>query len=91
MYAVRSSSALNTLSVLRILVAPFTFGPNWLRRAIVDATPLASVQYMKNIVDTMHARSCEIVAEKRAALARGDDAVKRQVGEGKDIMSILRE
>ena len=41
---------------------------------------------MKNIVDTMHHRACEIVQEKRRALAQGDG----EAGAGKDIMSILR-
>ncbi|KAI0666339.1 cytochrome P450 [Trametes maxima] len=59
------------------------------RRRIVDATPNAYVQRMKDIVDTMHGRSVLIFNEKKEALARGDDAVKHQIGEGRDIMSIL--
>ncbi|KAI0651533.1 cytochrome P450 [Trametes meyenii] len=59
------------------------------RRRIVDATPNAYVQRMKGIVDTMHERSVLIFNEKKEALARGDDAVKHQIGEGRDIMSIL--
>ena len=41
-------------------------------------------------MDTMHARSVAIFDAKKAALARGDADVARQVGEGRDIMSILR-
>ena len=37
----------------------------------------------------MHTESVNILAEKRAALKAGDDALVRSVGEGKDIMSIL--
>ena len=37
----------------------------------------------------MHTESINILAEKRAALKAGDDAMVRAMGEGKDIMSIL--
>ena len=82
---------MNGVVTLRTLVAPFACGPMWLRRAVVDATPIARVQRMKDIVDTMYERSCDIVREKREALERGDEALKLQVGEGKDIMNILRK
>ena len=39
----------------------------------------------------MHTESINILAEKRAALRAGDDAMVRAMGEGKDIMSILRQ
>ena len=42
------------------------------------------------ISDTMARRSREIIAEKKAALAKGDDALAHEVGEGKDIMSTCR-
>ena len=57
---------------------------------LVDAVPSRRVQRVKNIVRTMRKRSEEIVAEKRAALRKGDESTVRQVDEGKDIMSILR-
>ena len=37
----------------------------------------------------LHARSVLIFNEKKAALEKGDDALKYQIGEGRDIMSIL--
>ena len=43
-----------------------------------------------NIRDTMERHSKEIIAEKKAALAKGDAALALEVGEGKDIMSICR-
>lgn len=43
------------------------------------------------MVDILESQSKEILTAKRVALAHGEDAVVRQVGEGKDIMSILRE
>lgn len=38
----------------------------------------------------MHDRSIDIYNEKKAAVARGDEAVKQLFREGKDLMSILR-
>lgn len=38
----------------------------------------------------MDRTSTEVLANKRAALAQGDEAVMKQIGQGKDIMSILR-
>ena len=49
------------------------------------------MQRLKEISDAMHARSVLIYNEKKAALEKGDDALKHQIGEGRDIMSILRE
>ena len=44
-----------------------------------------------SIYGTMERRSREIIMEKKALLAKGDAALAHEVGEGKDIMSILRE
>ncbi|KAL1952219.1 hypothetical protein VTO73DRAFT_1368 [Trametes versicolor] len=64
-------------------------GPASFRRRVVDMLPSPNIQRMKDISDILHARSVQIFNEKKAALARGDDAVKHQIGEGRDIMSIL--
>ncbi|KAI0955818.1 hypothetical protein AcV7_006382 [Taiwanofungus camphoratus] len=64
-------------------------GPVWFRRMIMDWFPNKQVQKAKSIVDTLTKRSTEIFEAKKAALEQGDEAVARQVGEGKDIMSIL--
>jgi hypothetical protein len=37
----------------------------------------------------MHNTSVEILQAKRCALQEGDEAVERQIGRGRDIMSIL--
>ena len=39
----------------------------------------------------MYNTSVEIVESKKKALAGGDDALERQIAQGKDIMSILCE
>ena len=78
--------------VFRILLPPASkFGPSAFRRWLVDRTPLDYVQQLKRISDTMHERSVKIFHEKKALLEKGDDALKHQIGEGRDIMSILRE
>ena len=85
------SPAVSGIAIFRILAAPFVnLGPAWFRRAIVDMIPVKQVQRLKNVVDVMHKRSVEIVTEKKAALQRGDEVLTQQVGEGKDVMSILR-
>ena len=40
-------------------------------------------------MDTMHRTSVEVFESKKRALAAGDQALKEQVGEGKDLMSVL--
>ena len=59
------------------------------QRWLLDRLPHAGLQRIKEIVDTMHRCSVSIFESKKAALAAGDESVLRQVGEGKDIMSIL--
>ncbi|PSR83999.1 hypothetical protein PHLCEN_2v5550 [Hermanssonia centrifuga] len=65
------------------------FRPARLRRFLASLIPDSNVQQLKTIIDTMEERSKEILDGKRKALEEGDEAVKMQVGEGKDIMSIL--
>ncbi|KAJ3553545.1 hypothetical protein NM688_g3553 [Phlebia brevispora] len=65
------------------------FGPAPLRRRLLDLIPDPNVQALKNVSDILCAKSTEILERKRVALRMGDEAMKRQVGEGKDIMSIL--
>ena len=60
------------------------------RRAVLTLIPSQLVQTVRKVVDTMQAESEAILKEKKDALSEGDDAVTRQVGAGKDIMSILR-
>ena len=61
------------------------------RRRAVELVPLESVQRMRHISDVLYERSVAIFTEKRAALAKGDDAFKGDIGEDRDIMSILCE
>ena len=56
---------------------------------MVELIPHKRLQKLVGIVDTMADKSAEIFSEKKNGLASGDEAVLQQVGEGKDIMSIL--
>ena len=66
-------------------------GPAWFRRILLDMLPNKKIQRLKHIVDTVHAKSKEIFYAKKAAIERGDQELLHSMGEGKDIMSILRE
>ncbi|OBZ77377.1 hypothetical protein A0H81_02561, partial [Grifola frondosa] len=59
------------------------------RRKIVDMIPSKRVQKLKTIVDTLDRRSKDIYQQKKVALEKGNKALLQQVGEGKDLMSIL--
>ena len=44
---------------------------------------------MQKIVDTMWREATNIYRAKKKALEQGDEAVVREIGEGKDLLSIL--
>ncbi|KAH7913645.1 cytochrome P450 [Hygrophoropsis aurantiaca] len=64
-------------------------GPANFRKWIVKITPWKALQEINNIVEIMDQTSKEVFRSKKAALEKGDDAVLQQVGQGKDIISIL--
>ena len=53
------------------------------------ALPSKPVRALVDIVDIMDHTSREILERKKEALQKGDAEVSQEVGEGKDIMSIL--
>ncbi|TFK86200.1 cytochrome P450 [Polyporus arcularius HHB13444] len=65
------------------------FGSPALRRWLVKFIPNPDAQKMQSIVDTMWRGATDIYEAKKLALEQGDEAVTRQIGEGKDLMSIL--
>ncbi|THG93595.1 hypothetical protein EW026_g7680 [Hermanssonia centrifuga] len=71
------------------LTTPRKLGPPRLRRFLISLVPDVDIQELRQIVDIVADRSKEILDGKRKALEDGDEAVNMQVGEGKDIMSIL--
>lgn len=60
-----------------------------LRRLMVDVLPWKSLRKLRDIIDIMHNTSTEIFDAKKKALEEGNEAVSKQVGRGKDILSIL--
>ena len=67
------------------------FGPPAFRRRILEKVPSRNVQRLMEIADVLHSRSVLIFNEKKATLHQGGDTVKTQIGEGWDIMNVLRE
>jgi hypothetical protein len=65
------------------------FGPPKFLRFLVDIVPWGSLQKLRDMIDIMHDTSVEIFEAKKKALQEGDEAVLKQAGGGKDIMSIL--
>ncbi|RPD69487.1 cytochrome P450 [Lentinus tigrinus ALCF2SS1-7] len=59
------------------------------RRKIMGMIPQSGLQELSRISGILNRRSVEIYEDKKRALKQGDEAVMRQIGEGKDIMSIL--
>ncbi|RPD74067.1 cytochrome P450 [Lentinus tigrinus ALCF2SS1-7] len=79
------------IQLLRRLV-PYVsdFGAPAARRALLALVPSPAVQKMKDVSDTLWRRSKEIYEARKRALEQGDEAVvAQQIGEGKDLMSIL--
>ena len=65
-------------------------GTPGMRRFLVERVPLKGVQNVVYTADVMDQTSQEIYRSKKQALQDGDEAVRCQIGEGKDIMSVLR-
>ena len=66
-------------------------GPSWFRNLLARNVPIPTLNRANKIITTIATESERILVDKKVALRAGDDKVVEQVGEGKDIMSILRE
>jgi hypothetical protein len=66
-------------------------GTRKLQSFVVRRLPWNSVRRVVDLVDCMHNTSVEIIKDRKIALREGKEAMDRQVGRGKDIMSILCE
>lgn len=69
---------------LALRIAPPAF---W--RSIMECLPLQTVRNCLAIVDALDTTSKDILAKKKQIMAQGNDALEHEVGEGKDIMSVL--
>ncbi|KAI0641561.1 cytochrome P450 [Trametes meyenii] len=82
--------ALYDLSVFRwTLPYIVRVGTPAFRRRLVGWIPFQRLHKLQRVVDTMHRRATEIYLGKKARLEKGDQALLHQVGEGRDLMSIL--
>ncbi|EED78842.1 predicted protein [Postia placenta Mad-698-R] len=87
--AIKAMNLIEVEFFRRYLNILMRLGPRRFRRFVVDMFPNSHVQRVKDVADTMDEKSREIFHEKKTALEKGDEATLRQVGEGKDIMSVL--
>lgn len=73
------------------MMAPWIvkIGSPALRRNIAKFLPDKNMQELRRIIETLAGHAREVYNTKKAALEKGDEAVMHQVGEGKDILSIL--
>ncbi|KAI9065218.1 cytochrome P450 [Trametes sanguinea] len=82
--------ALYELSVFRwTLPYLVRIGTPAFRRKVIQWFPDKRLHKLQDVVDTMHRRATEIYLEKKSRLEKGDVALLHQLGEGRDIMSIL--
>lgn len=56
----------------------------------MNILPWKALKEINGIIDIMDKISTEVFEDKKRALSEGDEAVMRQVGQGRDIMSTLR-
>ncbi|KAJ3774512.1 cytochrome P450 [Lentinula raphanica] len=59
------------------------------RRFIVNILPWENLHHLRDMIDYMHLIAEDIYRNKKRAFEIGDEAVARQIGRGKDLISIL--
>lgn len=70
------------------IIYTYKLGTSSLQRFLIGISPSAALKKMRDITDTMHRISLQLVSEKKKALAKGSGEFKN---EHKDILSILSE
>lgn len=85
------SPTVSAVQLWRTFIPVYTNNvPKRFQRLLLQAIPSTAMKKLINIADTMYSKA-KIVWEKKKALhALGDDTIVNQLGEGKDLMSILR-
>ncbi|KAH7878863.1 cytochrome P450 [Lentinula edodes] len=64
-------------------------GPPSFRRYVINILPWKNLHQMRDIADYMYKVATDIFEEKKRALEAGDEAIKNQIGKGKDVISVL--
>ena len=72
-----------------ILPAIVRLGTPQFRKFLVENSPFKSINDLKAVIDIFHNMSVEIYEAKKHALQQGNDESEAQIGQGKDIISIL--
>ncbi|EIW55368.1 cytochrome P450 [Trametes versicolor FP-101664 SS1] len=63
--------------------------PSWLLRFTVAVLPWKALRRMRTVSDEIRGMASHVLQRKIALLRLGDDAIVREVAEGKDLMSVL--
>ncbi|KAJ3783409.1 cytochrome P450 [Lentinula aff. detonsa] len=82
---------LTRLAFARFYILPLTIKlfPTRVRVFLMNAIPWKALHDVRDMVNYMHQLSVDIYKEKKRALEEGDEAVIRQIGKGKDLLSIM--
>ncbi|KAJ3990231.1 cytochrome P450 [Lentinula detonsa] len=82
---------LTRLAFARFYILPLTMKlfPKHVRVFLMNAIPWKALHDVRDMVNYMHELSVDIYKEKKRALEEGDEAVIRQIGKGKDLLSIM--
>lgn len=92
-----SSNALDRITNFRLMLhrqfLPWVseLGTPSLRRWAAEHFPSGLVRLMVKLLDSVHTEAVNIFEDRKKALQEGDDSMSKQVGNGKDIMSVLCE
>jgi len=80
-----------SLSLARHFVIPWVhrIGTPGFRRFLTTHGPSKAVKNLVDIIYVMSDTAQNIYRSKEKALREGDDAIKSQIGEGKDIISVM--
>lgn len=86
------SPVLALLPLLTVFVPKLSYVfPDWLINKMLRLMPGRDIRRMLEISDAMTQRSFELINDRKTALLQGDEVLAKQVGAGKDIMSLLRK
>ncbi|KAF6754459.1 cytochrome P450 [Ephemerocybe angulata] len=88
MYIPVTNNLMTSRFYLLPLIHKLNLPPRFLRW-LVDIVPWKDLHDARDIVDVMWDTATKIVESKKQAIREGDDSIARQVGKGKDIISIL--
>ncbi|EIW61050.1 cytochrome P450 [Trametes versicolor FP-101664 SS1] len=78
------------LPLLTVFVPKLSYVfPDWLINKMLRLMPGHDIRRMLEISDAMTQRSFELINDRKTALLQGDEALAKQIGAGKDIMSLL--